>query len=92
MPDASFREGWYARLFERYSRELRIMPGVLSVLDRLDCREYPYCIASGSSYRRLDFALQTVGLSERFAAGPTARIRSNTENPARIFSFLPLGR
>ena len=67
MPDASFREGWYARLFERYSRELRIMPGVLTILDRLDRREFPYCIASGSSYRRLDFALRAVDLSERFA-------------------------
>jgi HAD superfamily hydrolase (TIGR01509 family) len=66
-PKGTFRENWYARLFDRYSRELSIMPGALDLLNELDARKIEYCIASGGSYRRLNFALEATGLKDRFA-------------------------
>ncbi len=65
-PDPSFRETWYARLFARYSRGLTVIPGALELLDQLDARAIAYCVASGGSYKRLDFALDVTGLKGRF--------------------------
>jgi len=66
-PGKRFRETWYARLFERFARELKVMPSAIELLDQLDAREVDYCIASGGSYRRLNYALDVTGLAERFA-------------------------
>lgn len=66
QPDSTFRENWYARLFKRYRPELTIMPDALELLDRLDALGVSYCIASGGSYRRLNFALDVTGLAGRF--------------------------
>ena len=63
---AGFREAWYDRLFARYARELQPVPGILALFDRLEAAGVDSCIASGSSHRRLGFALQCLGLSERF--------------------------
>ncbi len=65
-PDASFRERWYARLFARYARGLKVIPGALELLDQLERRKVPYCVASGGSYKRLNFALDVTGLRKRF--------------------------
>lgn len=62
-----FRDAWYDRLFARYARELQPVPGILAVFDRLETAGIDYCIASGSSHRRLGFALHCLGLTERFA-------------------------
>jgi len=61
-----FREAWYTRLFARYRAELQPVPGIVELLDRLDRDEVDYCIASGSSHRRLGFALECLGLTGRF--------------------------
>jgi HAD superfamily hydrolase (TIGR01509 family) len=66
-PGKRLRETWYARLFERFARELKVMPGAIELLDQLDARGVDYCIASGGSYRRLNYALDLTGLAERFA-------------------------
>lgn len=61
-----FREVWYARLFDRYRRELQPVPGIMTLLDRLDRDGVDYCIASGSSERRLGVALECLDLTGRF--------------------------
>ena len=66
-PGPGFREGWYARLFARYSRGLTVIPGALELLDQLEARGITYCVASGGSYQRLAFALDVTGLKSRFA-------------------------
>jgi len=66
VPEPGFRESWYARLFARYARGLKVIPGVLELLDQLDARRIGYCVASGGSYKRLDFALGVTGLRSRF--------------------------
>lgn len=62
----ALRNTWYSRLFHRYEQELSIMPGVRTLIAALKDRGIKFCIASGGSYRRLDFALSTTGLNELF--------------------------
>ncbi|MHA7774720.1 HAD family hydrolase [Roseibium sp. M-1] len=61
-----FRNSWYKRLFSRYEDELKIMPEAEDLFAHLQDRGIPFCIASGGSYRRLNFALSLIGLSEVF--------------------------
>lgn len=62
-----FRARWYDRLFRRYRAELQPMTGIVALLDRLDASGISYCIASGSSSRRLNYALDCIALADRFA-------------------------
>ncbi len=61
-----FHATWYERLFTRYEQELEPVSGAIELLDWLDAENVKYCIASGSSYRRLSFALECISLTERF--------------------------
>ena len=61
-----FRNSWYDSLFQRYRAELSVMTDASQLLDSLDNRSIPYCIASGGSYRRLNFVLELTGLDRRF--------------------------
>ena len=63
-----FASHWYETLFTRFRQELRPMPGIDGLLDHLDRCGLPYCIASGSSFERLDVALGAVGMTERFTS------------------------
>ena len=60
-----FEERYRTRLLEAFARDLKIMPGVAEVLDRL---ALPFCIATSSSPRRAEFSLKLVGLGH--LAGP----------------------
>jgi len=66
VDEDTFRSAWYERLFKRYERELAIMPGAQDLFTGLKARGVPFCIASGGSYRRLDFALALTGLADVF--------------------------
>ena len=57
---------WHQRLFDRFERELRPMPGAGEMLSALSAEGVPVCIASGASVSRLDFALKCVGLRPYF--------------------------
>jgi HAD superfamily hydrolase (TIGR01509 family) len=65
-PSPAFREDWHARLFARYSRGLKVIPGAIELLGQLENRKIPYCVASGGSYPRLTFALDVTGLKNWF--------------------------
>ncbi len=62
-----FEDIYLGRLFRTMKRELRPVPGVLSVLDSLDAAGMPYCLASSAERRRVLFALGTTDLAQRFA-------------------------
>lgn len=66
VDEDAFRSAWYDRLFKRYEQELAIMPGARDLFALLKSRGIPFCIASGGSYRRLDFALGLTGLADLF--------------------------
>lgn len=61
-----FARKWYDALFARFAKELTVMPGLIDLLDALDQREVPYCIASGGSFERLGVALKATLLTNRF--------------------------
>ncbi len=60
-----FEERYRTRLLDAFARDLKIMPGVAPVLERL---ALPFCIATSSSPRRAEFSLRLVGLGH--LAGP----------------------
>ena len=53
-----------ARIDQAYATELRIMPGIAGLLDRLRVRS---CVASSAYPAKLRLGLETVGLLDRFA-------------------------
>lgn len=62
---ADFEDRYHARLFEGFAR-LQPVPGVPEVLDALDRAGTPYCVASSGTRERIQNALTSVGLYERF--------------------------
>lgn len=64
LPQA-FEDEYRQRLLAAFETDLRIMPHVRGVLDRLDL---PYCVATSSSPRRAETSLRLVGLGA--LAGP----------------------
>lgn len=51
-------------LYGRYQRDLKPMPGIADVIDRLDM---PICVASSSVLERIEVSLKLTGLYARFA-------------------------
>ena len=62
LPD-HFEADYRARLLARFEADLKIMPGILTTLNRLGVRS---CVATSSSPQRVNRSLQLVGLKERF--------------------------
>jgi HAD superfamily hydrolase (TIGR01509 family) len=62
---ASYETEVRRRKFEVYARELRAIPGVRAVLDRL--RDRLICVASSSRPETIGYALGLTGLYDRFA-------------------------
>jgi HAD superfamily hydrolase (TIGR01509 family) len=72
---ADFEDRYRDRLLDAFSRDLKIMPGVLEVLDEL---AVPFCVATSSSPRRVEMSLMLTGLAARtdgrvFTASQVAR-------------------
>lgn len=60
---SEFEDGYRARLLDAFDRDLRIMPGVRTVLDALTV---PFCVATSSSPLRVARCLGIVGLTDTF--------------------------
>lgn len=60
LPEA-FEEQYRARLLAAFRQDLRIMPGVRAVLERL---ALPWCVATSSSAGRARTSLEIVGLND----------------------------
>ena len=59
LPD-DFEDLYRARLMQAFDRELKIMPHVTDVLARL---ARPFCVATSSSPKRVEYSLRLVGLA-----------------------------
>ena len=64
--EPDFARCFYEVLFDRYRRELRAVDGVEAVLDTLDDRRVPYCVASSGTRERVELSLTITGLRPRF--------------------------
>lgn len=70
---ADIPEDWvdrfYARLYEHLAQGVALVPGILTVLDRLDAAGIPYAIGSNGSPEKMLVTLgQFPGLTQRFRA------------------------
>ncbi|MEU2441367.1 HAD family hydrolase [Streptomyces rubradiris] len=74
-----FDDVFHARVFAAFERELRPVPGVTDVLEKLAADGVPYCVASSGSHERIRVGHRTTGLDRWF-----------TEE--RIFSSEDVGR
>lgn len=62
-------EGFYARLYAHLAQGVALVPGILTVLDRLDLAGIPYAIGSNGSPEKMQVTLgQFPGLTQRFRA------------------------
>jgi HAD superfamily hydrolase (TIGR01509 family) len=74
-----FDEVFHARVFAAFERELRPVPGVTRVLEKLAADGVPYCVASSGSHERIRVGHRTTGLDRWFT-------------DERIFSSEDVGR
>lgn len=62
-------ERFYARLYDHLAQGVALVPGILTVLDRLDAAGIPYAIGSNGSPEKMQVTLgQFPGLTQRFRA------------------------
>uniref|UniRef100_A0AAU3H3L4 HAD family hydrolase n=1 Tax=Streptomyces sp. NBC_01401 TaxID=2903854 RepID=A0AAU3H3L4_9ACTN len=55
------------RFRDAFAARPRTMPGVGELLDHLDARGLPYCVASSGSHERIAHSLSVTALQDRFA-------------------------
>ncbi|MFE6522103.1 HAD family hydrolase [Streptomyces sp. NPDC057794] len=76
---ADFDDVFHARVFAAFEQELKPVPGVEEVLQKLVADSVPYCVASSGSHERIRVGHRTTGLDRWFDEG-------------RIFSSQDVGR
>ena len=65
LPD-DWLEQFYARQFEALGIETKAIPGIEDVLDRLDAKGVPFCVASQAQIAKMRITLGVSGLWSRF--------------------------
>ncbi|MFJ7152151.1 HAD family hydrolase [Streptomyces sp. NPDC100445] len=68
LPD-DFDDVFHARVFTAFERELRPVPGVAGVLEKLARSGVPYCVASSGSHERIRVGHRVTGLDRWFEPG-----------------------
>ncbi|MEU0656228.1 HAD family hydrolase [Streptomyces albogriseolus] len=76
---ADFDDVFHARVFAAFERELKPVPGIADVLEKLAADGVPYCVASSGSHERIRVGHRAAGLDRYFDDG-------------RIFSSQDVGR
>ncbi|MET9495823.1 HAD family hydrolase [Streptomyces sp. NPDC006552] len=76
---ADFDDVFHGRVFAAFERELKPVPGVVDVLEKLAADGVPYCVASSGSHERIRVGHRTTGLDAWFG-------------PGRVFSSQDVGR
>src|SRR5437667_6212340 len=60
---ANFVDDYYTRMFEAFQKELKPVPGIVEVLDRIST---PFCVASSGDHSKIRTTLGLTGLLPRF--------------------------
>ncbi|WP_437098791.1 HAD family hydrolase [Streptomyces sp. enrichment culture] len=76
---ADFDDVFHARVFAAFERELKPVPGIADVLEKLTADGVPYCVASSGSHERIRVGHRAAGLDRFFDDG-------------RLFSSQDVGR
>ncbi|QPM89473.1 HAD family hydrolase [Pseudooceanicola algae] len=74
-----FEAAYRARLLDAFAADLKIIPGVMAVLERL---AVPFCIATSSSQERVKTSMQLVGLRDIFGDRFTTASEVSRGKPA----------
>ena len=82
-----FRWAWQDRLFAEFRRNLQPMPRITEALDWLRRAGIEFCVASSSSFERLEVALDATGLTGQFAHVFSAEQVSNGKPAPDLFLF-----
>ena len=81
---ADLPDGWvdaiYQEIFARLAEGVAVMPGVVELLDLLEARGVPYCVASNGPPEKMRITLSQNGLWERFEAN---MVSANTHGVAK---------
>lgn len=64
--DREWIDSIYAITYARLREGVDPIPGVVSVLDKLEAAGVPYCVASNGSDEKMDITLGNTGMAERF--------------------------
>lgn len=80
-----FREAWDEVLFDRFRRELAPVPGITDLLDRIEDRGIPFCIASSGSFERIGIALDAIELTDHFEYVFSAELVRNGKPAPDLF-------
>ncbi len=80
-----FEEDYREGLLSAFARELRIMPGVTGLLDRL---AVPCCVATSSSPRRVEMSLRPAS-GTGWEPSPSPRARCHAASPRPTCSCMP---
>ncbi|UQA94575.1 HAD family hydrolase [Streptomyces halobius] len=91
LPD-DFDDGFHARVFEAFHRQLEPVPGVVGVLEKLAGDAVPYCVASSGTHERIRVALSKTGLLEKFGLEKFGAEGVHGGGDNRIFSSQDVGR
>jgi len=62
----TFEASWNSALYQRFREQLTPVPLVNKLLDVLSKKRLEYCIASSSTFERIEIALDAINLNERF--------------------------
>ncbi|MFD8546695.1 HAD family hydrolase [Streptomyces sp. NPDC059649] len=62
-----FDDVFHGRVFAAFERELRPVPGVTDILEKLAAEGIPYCVGSSGSHERIRVGHRTTGLDRWFA-------------------------
>ncbi len=90
--EPDFARCFYEVLFDRYRRELHAVDGVEAVLDTLDDRRVPYCVASSGTRERVELSLTIAGLRARFGERVVTADDVRRSKPDPAIFLLSAGR
>lgn len=81
-PPDGFLDEYRRRVFRAFRQDLKAVPGVSVVLDELDAKGLPYCVASSGEPEKIRETLGTTGLLPRFEGRLFSVIEVENPKPA----------
>ncbi|WP_299680095.1 HAD family phosphatase [uncultured Roseobacter sp.] len=83
----NFPDIWESELFARFAGELQPVPHVFDLISRLEQNQMPFCIASSSTFKRLNAALKAMDVADRFHHVFSAEQVSRGKPAPDLFEF-----
>jgi len=81
-PPDGFLDEYRRRVFQAFRLGLKAVPGISAVLDALDARGLPYCVASSGEPEKIRETLGTTGLLPRFEGRVFSVVEVENPKPA----------